>query len=255
MNSADRTAPNSGDEHIVHMWTPLHLRLKKGYNYRNAGFVRTLLFVVIKTIAFAILYPLNFLLLGVRWHGLNHLAGVRGAGAVTVCNHVHMLDCTMVGLCFPLRRQYFLTLKSNLEIPFLRHIVRALGGMPIAETVSGQREMAVAIQDVLSKGQILHVYPERVLYPFYDQGLRPFHRGAFTIASRQGVPILPMVVTFHPPRGLERLVRRKPCPHLTVLPPIYPDDSQPPRADADRMREQCRQAMEAEIKRRKAAAF
>ncbi len=255
MNSDAKPAPAGQDDRIVHMWTPLHLRLKKGYNYRNAGFVRTLLYVLIKIIAFVVLYPLNFLLLGVRWHGLGNLRSIRGTGAVTVCNHVHMLDCTMAGLCFPFRRQYFLTLKSNLEIPLLRHIVRALGGMPIAETVSGQREMAVAIQDVLRKGQILHIYPERVLYPFYDQGLRPFHRGAFTIASRQSVPVLPMVVTFHQPSGLQRLVRRKPCPHLTLLPPIYPDSSQPPRADAARMLEQCRQTMEAEIKRQKSAAF
>ena len=169
-------------------------------------------------------------------HNLNNIAG----GAITICNHVHKMDCSMIACQVKGRSLMFTTLPENLEAPFLGSLVRCLGGFPVPEVSSEFRTFSKRIQFFLEQGMFVHFYPERDLIP-YDKGLRAFHRGAFWYAYKYNVPIVPMVITYR-----ERF-RRKPSLHLNIFSPIYPDLTKPQRAEIESLMEHCRTIMEKRI--------
>ena len=46
------------------------------------------------------------------------------------------------------------------------------------------------------------MYPEGILYPRYN-GIRTFKRGAFSLAYECNVPVIPYVIRYVEPEGLE----------------------------------------------------
>jgi len=60
---------------------------------------------------------------------------------------------------------------------------------------------------LLMKNCIVHFFPEGELRP-YDTGLQNFKKGAFYLAAQAQVPIVPMLITFEPPKGLIKIIRK-----------------------------------------------
>ncbi len=234
----------NSDEHVLHMWTPFTLKLYKGYDYLSCALSYRILYVLLRALAITVFSVLNPLLFGFRIRGRENLCGIKGA--VTLCNHIHPLDCTMVGLSLPLRRQYFMTLQSNLEIPLIRHLVKGLGGIPIPRERVYTRDFSAAVKQALRNGSIVHVYPEGVLRPYW-KGLRKFRRGAFSFAYDANVPLIPMVILYRHPTGLRALFRHKPLMELRILEPVYPDVTQPKPQQLAVLRSRCRDAMQSAI--------
>lgn len=242
MKQEENQVPVQPDEHVIHMWTPFHLNLKQGYDYLHRGLFWRFGYILIKSLAVVVFTVVHPLFLGFRLKGREHVRALDKRGVVSICNHVHFLDCTMSGTVFRNRKQYFLTLQSNLEIPFIRHLVKLLGGVPLPRSLTCLGDCTSALCDALNHHKVVQVYPEGSLQPYHKQ-IRPFRNGAFAIAYDCGVPVLPMVLTFHRPKGLYRLYKRKPCLHLTVLPPVFPNTDSPKRAEVVRMREECHRCM------------
>lgn len=105
------------DEHVIHMWQPFSFEVKKGYDYRRANPLSRLTSSLLKTVALPVLTVFDRVVLGSRIDGWKNLRRLRNTGAVTVCNHVHMLDCTLVEQALFKERTYFITLASNLKFP------------------------------------------------------------------------------------------------------------------------------------------
>jgi 1-acyl-sn-glycerol-3-phosphate acyltransferase len=179
---------------------------------------------------------------GMRLKGLRNIRGLRG-GYVTLCNHVHPMDSTMVAVSLFPRRVYFPTLEANARLPVAGLFVRALGGIPIPRGVGGLARFFQAMERVLERGQCVHFFPEGELEP-YGRGLRPFKNGAFYLALRQRVPVVPMVVTYREPKGISRLWRKKPMMTLRVGKPIYSIESEPTPAAEECLKQAAWRAME-----------
>ena len=137
-------------------------------------------------------------------------------GAVSICNHMHCLDCVMLSCAFGKRRAAFLSLRSNLEIPAVGSLIALLGAVPIPSGVSEYKVLIRSVRALLTKGGLFHIYPEGSR----DSGnfqLRPFRRGAFELAAAFDMPILPCVIRPYPRsrgrRGLE----------LRIFPAIPPE--------------------------------
>ena len=239
---AGEETPAPADEHELHMWSPLELRIGTGYDYLGDSLFYRFLFALLKPIALGVFAILNPLLLGFQFHGRENIQRLRGRGAISICNHVHPLDCTMLGSAFFDHRLYFATLHSNLEIPLIRHLVKGLGGMPIPRSFRKMPAFSDAVGEAVRRGQIVQIYPEGVLR-FYYPGIRRFKNGAFAYAYDNNVPLLPSVITYAQPTGLHRLFKRKPCLRLTVLPPVYPDVSRPKRDEIARLKAVCTRQM------------
>lgn len=172
-----------------------------------------------------ILSLIDGLFLGFTVKGRERLSTVEG-GAVTVCNHVHPMDCTMVKVALFPKMLRYVSLRRNLEIPFVGWLLRACGVLPLPDhpvrIARFQRELEKGIE----AGEWVHYYPEGMLVKYYE-GLRPFHPGAFLTAVRAGCPVVPMKITYKKPRGIRALWRRKPFLELVIKTPLYADRTLP----------------------------
>ena len=226
--------PADGEE-PVHLWKPFHIKVDENYRFIPRRKISRLVSYLLKMIAVGFFTCYNWVCYGFRVLGKQNFKNIRG-GAVTVCNHVQGLDCSFVVQAIAPKNLYYPTVKSNLELAGIRWLIRACGGIPIPETPKALRVFNGVVQELLRRGNYVHVYPEGVLYPYYLKGIRKFHRGAFKYAYDGGVPVVPMVITFRERKGLRKFINRKPLPTLTVLEPIYPDTTRKAKAEiADMM--------------------
>jgi 1-acyl-sn-glycerol-3-phosphate acyltransferase len=158
-------------------------------------------------------------ILGVKVIGEKHLRGIKGA--MTVCNHVHTLDCALVALALFPRKIVFPTLPENVQSIWPGKIVRLLGGVAIPGNMTELKQFFDEMEFLLVKRRIVHIFPEGDLKP-YDTSLRDFKKGAFHLAAQARVPVVPISITFQPPKGIKKLYRRKPIMTLHIGEPIYP---------------------------------
>ena len=117
-----------------------------------------------------------------------------------------------------------MTIKSNFEIPVIRHIIRLLHAFPIPEGLHNKEKFFLSINKLLKENKTVHFYPEASLWPYYKK-LRKFKNGAFKLAVENNVPIVPMVYKFVKPYGIRKYIKKKPFIELYVLPAIYPDQN------------------------------
>ena len=76
-------------------------------------------------------------------------------GCISVCNHVHKLDCVMLACVFQDYTMQFLSLESNLHIPVAGAIVRLMGGIGLPAKLDGWRPVLKRIKQGLDEGQML----------------------------------------------------------------------------------------------------
>ena len=157
---------------------------------------------------------------GLRIKGKKNLRSVKGKGAVVVCNHVHNFDCTFVGLSLLPRRAVFTSLAYLFRLPVVGPLIRVMGSVPVPAELSGMRRFLSELSDAARKGRLICIYPEGMIEPYCDH-LREFHEGAFAVAVRGDVPVIPMVLTERPQRGIWCL-KRRPCFNMEIGMPLYP---------------------------------
>ncbi len=190
----------------------------------------------------------NRLHFGYRVKGKEVLKKYKAAlkdGALAVCNHVYPFDAICVTRALrPLRR---------LRIPMLqdhfngnkRWMLVNLGGVPLPHDMSGLKEFNNAFDEYHRRKDWMLVFPEAVRWNNYKP-IRPFRKGAFTMAYRYGIPVVPCVINFRPRKGIYRLFGSKdtPCYDITICEPIVPDTSAPRRSEVDRLRVEAHARME-----------
>lgn len=215
----------------------------RDYDYLRNSPGKRMANLALMCVAVPLLTLVGRVFLGFRFQGRAHLRRLDQCGAVGVCNHVHWLDCAMLARALCRKRQFFVTLQSNMEMPLVRWLVKLLGGLPVPRERRELPAFSAAVDAALQAGAVVHIYPEGMLEP-YCRELRAFKNGAFSHAYSANVPLIPMRITYREPRGLYRLYKRKPCMTLHVLPPVYPDPNAPRGPEIVRLREACRLAME-----------
>ena len=169
--------------------------------------------------AIPILFIWTHLVLGARIYGRKNLRRLHKA--LTVCNHVHLLDCALVALAIFPRKVVFPTLLKNVNTLWPGKIVRVLGGVGIPENITELKTFFEEMEFLLMKNHIVHFFPEGELEP-YDTDLRDFKKGAFYLAAQAQVPIIPMTITFEQPKWIRRKISKKPVMRLYIGTPIEP---------------------------------
>lgn len=241
------------DAHIIHLPEPFEFSVDENYDYLRAGVLKSLWYRAVRFVAHLLLNIFNRVVFGLKVEGWDELVRLGASGAVVVCNHVHVMDCTFIDCMLPLRRVYYTTLETNFRIPVARHLIRWLGGVPIPRKVHELHHFGEVMEDALRRGKLVCMYPEAVLHPYYE-GVRRFHDGAFVLAARSGCPVLPMAVSFRPARGLFRLYKRKPCVTLSILPAVGSHRAETPsavREEAERLRDICFSSIRQTVKKEK----
>ncbi len=136
-----------------------------------------------------------------------------------VCNHVHNFDCTFVGLSIA-RRAVFTSLAYLFRLPVVGPLIRVMGSVPVPAELSGMRKFLSELSEGAASGRLVCIYPEGMIEPYCDH-LRQFREGAFAVAVRADVPVVPLVLTERPQRGIWRF-KKRPCFTMEIGIPLYP---------------------------------
>jgi len=184
------------------------------------GIIYKILSSLLYLIAYPILFLITKLLLGLRIEGRENLEKV-GDEYIVVANHINTIDCAMIAISIFPRVPYFLTLQSNLEIPIIKYIVMLLRGIPIPKNINGKKKIINTVKKLLKGGEVIGIYPEGHLIPYYD-GLRKFKNGAFNLSANNQVPIVPILFTYREPDGIMKMIKKKSYITLKILEPEYP---------------------------------
>jgi len=187
-----------------------------------------------------------------RWR----LRGIRRA--ITVSNHTTFFDPVKItGLVLP-HLIYQTLLEASVEFPFLGTLIRLLGGVPIPRGRTGYQKISEICERAFKYRRYLHFYPEGECF-LYNQHIREFQSGAFKIAAKLNVPVIPLVTVFStgPFKPWSFWGRSLPLETLVVLEPVYPEEFVQRDEKGEftvesirRFAEAVRQKMQAEIDRR-----
>jgi 1-acyl-sn-glycerol-3-phosphate acyltransferase len=156
----------------------------------------------------------------VRVEGVEHFDGP--GPWIVAANHASFLDGFALAATLPVDGA-FLAKKELRSSPLAGLLLERLGTLFVErfDPDRGLDDLGLAL-DALERGESLLFFPEGT----FDRapGLRAFKLGAFYLAARAGVPVVPVAI-----RGSRSILRavdwfpRRGVIHVTVRPPIEPD--------------------------------
>ncbi len=163
-------------------------------------------------------------------------------GAIITCNHFSVCDHYIVFHCLrkylPKKYLYKVIREGNYTgfSGLYGFLFRHCNTLPLSKNRRTMIDFTSAVNELLKRGESILVYPEQEMWWNYRKP-RPFKVGAFKLAYRAGVPVLPTLITMEDDK--ERLdengypVQRH---TLHVLSAIYPDETLGEKAGAEKMR-------------------
>lgn len=162
-------------------------------------------------------------------------------GAISLGNHVYPLDAPTI--------MYALGNGINTRIPMFapnfstkdQYMLTVVGGIPIPEPEAGLsalKKFNEAFDEFHRRGYWFHIFPEAAQWRFYKP-LRPFKKGAFTMAYKYNMPLVPCVITYRERTGIFKLFGKPEEPLWTIKigEPILPDTKAPRKTEVERLRE------------------
>jgi 1-acyl-sn-glycerol-3-phosphate acyltransferase len=194
---------------------------------------------------------------GLRVRGRPNLGAF--SSALLVSNHTLVMDPGIIAHAIRPRRACFTMLEETALVPVLGTFVRLLGAIPIPEGAGSLVCLERAVREAMRDPGCVHVFPEGECY-LWNQDIRPFHPGAFVLACRLRLPVVPITTVLHAHRrsrtaGAGAAGGRAPGrPRVTVVvgEPVYPDrflDGGSPRRSAMAMAAHVRHLMQLTIER------
>lgn len=144
-------------------------------------------------------------------------------GAMTVCNHVYRWD--YVSILWAIRHH---RLWAPMYAPHFRGkdawFMRSIGGIPIPEERSGLRRFNEAFDELHRRKEWIHVFPESCRWDWYTP-IRSFKPGAFNMAYKYGIPVIPLVISYRERKGIYKLFGDESTPLVTISvgDPLIPD--------------------------------
>lgn len=201
---------------------PKEVKLKEDYNFYPRGIItRFFSRLVIWLFKFFMFFP-KFFVWGYKLKGKKNLK--KQKGFVLISNHTHPFDAFMILTTLSLKKIYVTTLQSNLGFGAVSALFRIGGAAPIPDDPKLFKRFNKETIETLNQGYNLLVYPEAALVPFCNH-IREFKSGAIRFAYEANATIIPSVITYHKPRGLHKIFRRKkPCIRYNILPPYQIKD-------------------------------
>ncbi|GAB2479944.1 lysophospholipid acyltransferase family protein [Jatrophihabitans fulvus] len=180
------------------------------------------------------LFRTAFRLLGLRFEVRGHEHLPADGPAVVACNHLSYLDFTFVGLAASRRGRLvrFMAKQSTFTNRVSGPLMRRMGHIPVDREHGASAYCRAATK--LAAGEVVGVFPEATISRSWT--LKSFKRGAATLAVREQVPLVPVVLwapqrTFTVDRRYS-LRRGKTVMVLVGEPLRPPRDADPAEVDA-----------------------
>lgn len=217
--------PEKPDEFIVIPNKIKDIDVENNYPFLNKSFKAKAWNLFTYFVIFILVFALNTCRYGLKIKGKKNLRKYKKYfknGAITVCNHVYKWDYLAVLQAVKYRRMWFPARAANLETSD-GILIQGAGGIPIPSSFSALKNFNKAFDELNSKKKWIHLFPESCRWDFY-QPIRPFKIGAFKMALKYKVPIIPMVISYRKPTGIYKLLKTKhPLITLNIAEPILPE--------------------------------
>lgn len=197
------------------------------YKYIRTNIFYRLSCFFCRTVTFLFGPLLCFFRYGLRVRGRKNLKGVKGA--ISVCNHVSVLDTLFVKQAIGHYRSYHTGAPHNNKKGFGGYIIRRAGFLSLGGGFAAQKKLLLTMRALVNKGAIINFYPEEALWQHYEKP-RPLKNGAFNYAVKLDVPVVPLFITYEGK-----------CKHsvINVLKPIYPNKTLSDKQNTEKMRDAC----------------
>ena len=173
--------------------------------------------------------------------GKENLSALKN-GAVITCNHFSAYDNYILfeGIRKELPKKYLYKVireGNYTSFPGLYgFLFRNCNTLPLSSNRRTMMNMLSAVNTLLKRGESILIYPEQGMWWNYRKP-RPLKIGAFKMAYRAGVPVLPAFITMRHDDKLDENGYPLQIYTLHILPPIYPDKSTGERFGAEQMKE------------------
>ena len=157
-------------------------------------------------------------------YGIENAKGIKSA--VITCNHVNKFDCLALQHAFRKQKRKIYTVAApfnNMKGAFGEGM-RAGGMLPLSDDPAVMRYFTRAVDWYLQHDNFVVIYPEQAMWWNYRKP-RPMQDGAFSLAVRNKVPVVPIFITMEDSDVLDGdgfFVQEY---TIHILPAIYPDES------------------------------
>lgn len=191
-----------------------------------------------------IVFVINRVYYGLRIEGRENLYRNRHLfrnGAMTICNHIGRWD--MIAVLQATLHMSWIPMYRNSFMGKDGYLMKHVGGIPVPEDRGGLRRFNEAFDELHKRKEWIHIFPESCSWKFYSP-IRPFKIGAFNMAYKYDIPIIPCVISFRERKGFFRIFRSsEPLMTIHIGAPVLPSTDRPRREEASRLREYCHARM------------
>ena len=174
--------------------------------------------------------------------GIEHFQNLN-SGAVITCNHFNAFDSFAIQMAYdaakqPKRKFYRVIREGNYTsfTGFYGMLMRNCNTLPLSSNFKTMKKFMIAVDQLLSAGHFILVYPEQSMWWNYRKP-KPLKAGAFQLASRNNVPVLPCFITMKDTdiMGEDGFFVQEYTVHISA--PIYPDETLGKRERVEKMME------------------
>ena len=172
--------------------------------------------------------------------GLEHFKAL-DCGAVITCNHFNAFDSFAIQLAYdaaeqPKRTFYRVIREGNYTSfqGFYGELMRNCNTLPLSSNYKTMQKFIKAVNELLSQGHFLLVYPEQSMWWNYRKP-KPLKAGAYQFAAKNNVPVLPCFITMKDSdiMGEDGFFVQEYTIHIGA--PIYPDETLGRRERTEKM--------------------
>lgn len=163
--------------------------------------------------------------------GMENLNKV-STGAIVTCNHFNPFDCFTIEKIFRMsgkieeKRLYKVIREGNYtNFPGLYgFFFRNCDTLPLSSNKRTMVEFMKAVDVLLQKGDFILIYPEQSMWWNYRKP-KPLKPGAFKLAARNNVPVIPIFITMRDSDNLDDEGFPIQEYIVNIAEPIYPDEN------------------------------
>lgn len=170
---------------------------------------------------------------GIRVKNKDVLKKLKKTGYFIYSNHVAISDVFKFA-CYavPTKRVNIIGYSDALSLKIIRPLMRGLGYLPIPSDIDNLKKMKEAIQVLVNKKEIVLIYPEAHIWPYYTK-IRNFKDVSFSYPAEMNKPVLPAVTIW---RGKPN---KKPKQTIVFGKPIYPNPELTPLENKKYLHDEC----------------
>ena len=176
--------------------------------------------------------------------GAENFVKIGKSGAILTCNHFSPNDSFLMQLGLEAGCKYNKHKKRMFKViregnytnpPVFKFFMQNCNTLPLSQNSQTMRKFMRAVNELLTRGDYVLIYPEESLWPDYRKP-KPLKPGAYRFAVKNNVPVVPFFITMEDSEkvGADGFPVQEYTIH--ILPPIYSNKDLPEKEQIEDMK-------------------